>query len=106
MNRLIQGDVGSGKTMVAFLSALNVIECGRQVAMMAPTELLARQHAENAIRFLDKLGIRIAFLSGGVQSESRRNLLRELKAGEYRFSDRHPCPLYVMMWNSEIWGWP
>ena len=85
MNRLIQGDVGSGKTLVAFISALNVIECGRQAALMAPTELLARQHAENAIRFLDKLGIRIAFLSGSIQSEGRQNLLRELREGNINF---------------------
>jgi ATP-dependent DNA helicase RecG len=85
MNRLIQGDVGSGKTLVAFLSALNMIECGKQTALMAPTELLARQHAENAIRFLNHLGIRIAFLSGAVQSEGRRILLRELKEGRIDF---------------------
>ncbi len=85
MNRLIQGDVGSGKTLVAFLSVLNIIECGKQAAMMAPTELLARQHAENAIRFLEKMGIRIAFLSGGIQSEGRKILLRELKEGNIDF---------------------
>ena len=85
MNRLIQGDVGSGKTLVAFLSVLNVIESGKQAAMMAPTELLARQHAENAIRFLETLGIRIAFLSGGIQSEGRKILLRELKEGNIDF---------------------
>ncbi|OQY35467.1 MAG: hypothetical protein B6241_00765 [Spirochaetaceae bacterium 4572_59] len=85
MNRLIQGDVGSGKTLIAFLSALNIIESGKQAALMAPTELLARQHAENAIRFMENQGIRIAFLSGAVQSEGRRILLRELKEGHIDF---------------------
>ncbi len=85
MNRLIQGDVGSGKTLVAFLSVLNVVEAGRQAALMAPTELLARQHAENAIRYLEKLGVRIAFLSGNVQSEGRKILLRELREGHIDF---------------------
>ncbi len=85
MNRLIQGDVGSGKTLVAFLSVLNMVEAGRQAALLAPTELLARQHAENAIKYLEKLGLRIAFLSGNVQSEGRRILLRELKEGHIDF---------------------
>ena len=85
MNRLIQGDVGSGKTLVAFLAVLNVVEAGRQAALMAPTELLARQHAENAIRYLENLGVRVAFLSGTVQNEGRRILLRELKEGHIDF---------------------
>ncbi len=81
MNRLIQGEVGSGKTLVAFLSALPVIEGGGQVAMMAPTELLARQHGENAARLLAPLGIRLAFLSGQIGQEERRLLLEELREG-------------------------
>jgi len=81
MNRLIQGDVGSGKTLVAFMAALDVIEGGRQAALMAPTELLARQHADNAARLLEPLGLSIAYLSGNTAGEGRRHLLEELKKG-------------------------
>ena len=81
MCRLIQGDVGVGKTLVAFMAALPVIEMGRQAAIMAPTELLARQHAENGSRLLSELGIRIAFLTGNINGENRKNLLKELKKG-------------------------
>ncbi|MDA3812455.1 MAG: ATP-dependent DNA helicase RecG [Spirochaetaceae bacterium] len=81
MCRLVQGDVGSGKTLVAFMAALPVIEMGRQAAFMAPTELLARQHAENGARLLSKLGVRIAFLTGNINAENRKNLLKELREG-------------------------
>lgn len=81
MNRLVQGEVGSGKTLVAFLAALPCIEAGEQVALMAPTELLARQHGENAARLLESFGVRLAFLSGQVTGESRRLLLKELRQG-------------------------
>ncbi len=82
MARLVQGDVGSGKTLVAFLAALPYIESGRQAAFMAPTELLARQHAANAARLLEPLGVRLAFLSGGIGDEGRRTLLASLSRGE------------------------
>jgi len=82
MARLLQGDVGCGKTLVALLSALLVIGCREQAAFLAPTELLARQHAENAARLLEPMGIRIAFLSGSVTGEPRGLLLEALKAGE------------------------
>ena len=81
MSRLLQGDVGSGKTLVAWLSAVHMIDKGAQVAFMAPTELLARQHAEGAAELLSPLGIRIAFLTGSVRGEGRRLLLRSLKDG-------------------------
>jgi len=81
MARLLQGDVGSGKTLVAFLSALPVIEAGYQCALMAPTELLALQHAENAAKVLDPLGVKIAFLSGNLKAAGRGLLLAELAAG-------------------------
>lgn len=81
MNRLVQGDVGSGKTLMAFTAALNVIRQGRQAALMAPTELLARQHAEKAAALLEPLGISVAFLKGSLQSKSRRHLLKELASG-------------------------
>lgn len=81
MNRLLQGDVGSGKTLVAWLSALHAIDKGMQVAFMAPTELLARQHADGAASLLSPLGVRIAFITGSVKGESRRLLLKSLKEG-------------------------
>ncbi|HET6451220.1 MAG TPA: ATP-dependent DNA helicase RecG [Spirochaetia bacterium] len=81
MARLLQGDVGCGKTLVAFLSALLVIGAREQAAFLAPTELLARQHAETAARLLEPLGVRIAFLSGSVTGEARGLLLEALKDG-------------------------
>ncbi len=82
MARLLQGDVGSGKTLVAFFAALEVIEAGGQVALMAPTELLARQHAETAATLLEPLGIRLAFLSGNVDDAARPPLLAAVAKGE------------------------
>ena len=82
MARLLQGDVGSGKTLVSFFAALSITEDGAQTAIMAPTELLARQHAETAARFLEPLGVRIAFLTGNVKASGRRELLKTLEAGD------------------------
>jgi len=82
MARLLQGEVGSGKTLVALLASLEVIESGAQVAFMAPTELLARQHAEITARHLSPLGIRPAYLSGNIKDPHRRELLQALEAGE------------------------
>jgi ATP-dependent DNA helicase RecG len=82
MARLLQGDVGCGKTLVALLSAMLVVGCGEQVAFVAPTELLARQHAESAARLVEPLGVRIAFLSGSVAGEPRELLLTALAAGQ------------------------
>ena len=86
MARLLQGDVGSGKTLVAFLTMLRAVGAsspdGGQAALMAPTELLARQHAENAARLLEPLGMRIAFLTGNIKAAGRKDLLRHLASGE------------------------
>jgi len=82
MARLLQGDVGSGKTIVALLAALRTVERGGQVAIMAPTELLARQHAATAAKLIEPLGVRLAFLSGNVDDAARPPLLEALKAGE------------------------
>ena len=85
MARLLQGDVGSGKTLTAFLACLGAVEGlgdRGQAALMAPTELLARQHAENAARFLEPLGIRISFLTGNIRAAGRKELLKSLAAGE------------------------
>jgi ATP-dependent DNA helicase RecG len=81
MARLLQGDVGSGKTLVSFLAALAAVEGGGQAAILAPTELLARQHAENAARLLEPLGLRLSFLTGNIKASGRRELLKGLAGG-------------------------
>ena len=81
MNRLLQGDVGSGKTLVAWVSALHAICDGAQVAFMAPTELLARQHAQVADALFRNSGVRVAFLNGEVHGKPRQILMDQLKAG-------------------------
>ncbi|AHE99696.1 ATP-dependent DNA helicase RecG [Thioalkalivibrio paradoxus] len=82
MNRLLQGDVGSGKTLVAVAAALTAIEAGHQVAFMAPTELLARQHLHNLAAWLEPLGIGIAWLGGRQRKSERETLLSGLASGE------------------------
>ena len=82
ISTLIQGDVGSGKTIVAFFVALAIIEAGGQAAFLAPTELLAKQHAENAAKLLEPLGVRLAFLTGNLKAKGRAPLLAALKSGE------------------------
>ncbi|MDC7126432.1 MAG: ATP-dependent DNA helicase RecG, partial [Spirochaetales bacterium] len=81
MSRLLQGDVGSGKTLIAFIAALNAIEKGGQTALMAPTELLAKQHADNAYKLFDNIGIRVALLTGSIKAQERKLLLKNLKEG-------------------------
>ena len=85
MSRLLQGDVGSGKTLVSFFVALRVINWKGQCALMAPTEILAKQHAENASNLLSPLGIKIAYLTGNVKQKGRNMLLSELKNGNIDF---------------------
>jgi ATP-dependent DNA helicase RecG len=82
MNRLIQGDVGSGKTIVALLTCLRVIECGYQAAIMAPTEVLAEQHFLNLHRWLDPLGVKVALLTSSVKGPERENLYQRIRDGE------------------------
>jgi ATP-dependent DNA helicase RecG len=82
MARLLQGDVGSGKTLVSFLAALKAVEEGGQAAIMAPTELLALQHAENAARLLEPLGLHVAFLTGNIKAKGRNELIKNLNSGE------------------------
>ena len=79
--RLLQGEVGCGKTLVALLAALGIIESGEQVAYLAPTELLARQQADTAARLLEPLGVRVALLSGVVRGAARAELLGNLAGG-------------------------
>lgn len=82
MMRLVQGDVGSGKTLVAALAALSAIEAGYQVALMAPTELLAEQHANNLATWFNPLGVRIGWLAGKLKGKQRAETLAALAAGE------------------------
>ncbi len=82
MLRLLQGDVGSGKTVVALLAAAHVIEAGRQAAIMAPTEILTRQHYERIAPLAAAAGIRIAILTGHERGREREELLAKLAAGE------------------------
>ena len=81
MLRLVQGDVGSGKTVVAALAAANAVEAGRQVALMAPTELLAEQHLTNFRAWLEPLGLRVAWLAGKVTGKARAAALDEIASG-------------------------
>ena len=82
MNRLLQGDVGSGKTVVAGLVARQVAQAGLQTAIMAPTEILATQHAETLENLLSQFGVRIGLLTGSVKGKSRQLLLDRLEKGE------------------------
>ncbi|WP_100657657.1 ATP-dependent DNA helicase RecG [Alteromonas flava] len=82
MMRLVQGDVGSGKTLVAALAALDVIAAGYQVVLMAPTELLAEQHASNLNSWLEPLGITVGWLGGKLKGKARAELLSLLETGQ------------------------
>jgi ATP-dependent DNA helicase RecG len=86
MQRLLQGDVGSGKTVVAALAALQAIESGRQVAFMAPTELLAEQHYRKLAAWLAGLPVEIAWLSGSLPAKERRRAQERLASGEASFA--------------------
>ena len=82
MQRLLQGDVGSGKTIVAVLAALQCVENGRQVAVMAPTEILAEQHYVKFSNWINDLGISVAWLSGSLRAREKRAALARVAAGE------------------------
>src|SRR5580658_350677 len=82
MNRMLMGDVGSGKTLVAFWAMIRAIECGHQAAMMAPTELLAEQHWRGFARICGRLNIRHALLTGSVTGAARSQIVRGLLSGE------------------------
>ncbi|KND85832.1 ATP-dependent DNA helicase RecG [Aggregatibacter actinomycetemcomitans serotype a str. H5P1] len=81
MMRLVQGDVGSGKTLVAALAALIAIDNGKQVALMAPTEILAEQHAVNFRRWFEPIGIQVGWLAGKVKGKQRVAELEKIKSG-------------------------
>ena len=81
MNRLIQGDVGSGKTVVSFIAALRAVEAGHQAAIMSPTEILSEQHYLGIHRYGEGLGIRCAILTGGLTKKERARALAGIKNG-------------------------
>ncbi len=85
MLRLLQGDVGSGKTVVALLAAAAVTEAGKQAALMAPTEILARQHIKTIAPLAERAGLRVAILTGREKGKERRDILARLAAGEIDF---------------------
>ncbi|KYG89471.1 ATP-dependent DNA helicase RecG [[Bacillus] sp. KCTC 13219] len=82
MNRLLQGDVGSGKTVVAAIGLYAAVTAGYQGALMAPTEILAEQHAQSLQEWFEPVGVRVAILSGSTKTKERRILLEQLAAGE------------------------
>ena len=82
MNRLLQGDVGSGKTLVAAAAIWACIRAGYQAALLAPTEILASQHAENLNRLLSSFGMRVALLTGGMKAAARRTTLAAIRDDE------------------------
>lgn len=81
MNRLLQGDVGCGKTLVALAAMLLAVESGHQAALMAPTEILAEQHWRTVTSHVDALGMRVTLLTGSRKAESRRRALQEIAGG-------------------------
>jgi ATP-dependent DNA helicase RecG len=81
MQRLVQGDVGAGKTIVSALAALQAIAAGSQVVLMAPTELLAEQHLRSFCQWLEPLGVRIAWLTGRMKGKAREQTLAEIAGG-------------------------
>ncbi|WP_067066114.1 ATP-dependent DNA helicase RecG [Roseateles chitosanitabidus] len=82
MHRLLQGDVGSGKTVVAAIAAAVAIDAGWQCALMAPTEILAEQHFRKLIGWLEPLGIRVAWITGSVKGKARQKMLDAAASGE------------------------
>ncbi len=83
--RLVQGDVGSGKTVVAFAAVFAAVKAGYQSALMVPTGILARQHYEDAVSLLEPMGIRTALLTGDTPAAQKREILKSLKNGEIDF---------------------
>ncbi|HEY6896932.1 MAG TPA: ATP-dependent DNA helicase RecG [Rhodocyclaceae bacterium] len=82
MQRLLQGDVGSGKTIVAALAMLHAVEAGYQAALMAPTEILAEQHYRKLAAWLEPIGVQVAWLSGSLKKKNKQAIIPRLESGE------------------------
>lgn len=82
MNRLVQGDVGSGKTLVALMAMLLAIDNGFQACLMAPTEILAQQHQSSILELVEPLGVKVALLTGSVKTKDRREIHNGIESGE------------------------
>ncbi len=82
MNRLIQGDVGCGKTIVSFIAMFNVVKNGFQSVLMAPTEILARQHFENAIELFEKYNIKVELLVGSLKESEKKTIREKIENGQ------------------------
>lgn len=82
MHRLVQGDVGCGKTLVALATAVHAIDNGYQVAFMAPTEILAEQHYKNALMYLEPLNIKVGILTGSMKASQKQEIIDQLYSGE------------------------
>lgn len=105
MHRLLQGDVGSGKTIVAALAALSAIEAGYQVALMAPTEILAEQHYLKLSGWLAPLGLGVSWLSGSLRKKAKQQALDEIASGQCRLAVGTHA-LFRTTSPSRSWGWP
>ena len=88
MHRLLQGDVGSGKTVVAALAALRTVENGLQAAVMAPTEILAEQHYRKFSEWLAPLGVQLGWLSGGQKKKERAAAAADIASGKQKLDGR------------------
>ena len=82
MNRLLQGDVGSGKTVVALLAMLLVVGSGGKAALLVPTELVARQHYQRIVALTKKVGVKVALLTGAIQGKRRKEVMEQLESGD------------------------
>ena len=104
MNRLVQGDVGSGKTVVAALAACQAIDAGYQAALMAPTEILAEQHFKKIISWLEPFGVRVVWLSGKQKAKEKREAWRQSKTVPNWWSELMQS--FSRTLNSRLWGSP
>src|SRR3546814_2842681 len=96
MLRLLQGDVGSGKTLVDLLAMLNAVECGAQAALMAPTEILARQHFATVEPLARQTGVRVEILTGRDKGKARAAVVGRIAEGRCR-SEEHTSELQSLM---------
>jgi ATP-dependent DNA helicase RecG len=104
MHRLLQGDVGSGKTVVAALAALTAIEAGFQVALMAPTEILAEQHYRKLSGWLEPLGLTVCWLSGSLRKSRRNSRCYRWPMAKPNWQ-LAPMPCFRMASAFPGWGW-